>query len=154
MPEVQPPIMSAANPLLKAVRKAVRRGRTTDDGLTIVESPKLVAEALESPCEVEHVLVAERAAALFEAPGAQMRLVADKLFDDIARAYNKAVHGFYAAGCRYLQLDDIFLRTFAMKPSARRRPAERPEAPFAPFELFLIEPASPCTPTSFDACSS
>ncbi|MDX1404354.1 MAG: 5-methyltetrahydropteroyltriglutamate--homocysteine S-methyltransferase [Woeseiaceae bacterium] len=30
------------------------------------------------------------------------------LFADIAAAYRKAVHAFYDAGCRYLQLDDIF----------------------------------------------
>ncbi len=30
------------------------------------------------------------------------------LFDDLAKAYKKAVNAFYAAGCRYLQMDDIF----------------------------------------------
>jgi 5-methyltetrahydropteroyltriglutamate--homocysteine methyltransferase len=30
------------------------------------------------------------------------------LFADIARAYRKAVKAFYDAGCRYLQMDDIF----------------------------------------------
>lgn len=30
------------------------------------------------------------------------------LFGDIARAYRKAVQAFYDAGCRYLQMDDIF----------------------------------------------
>ena len=30
------------------------------------------------------------------------------LFGDIAMAYRKAVRAFYAAGCRYLQMDDIF----------------------------------------------
>jgi 5-methyltetrahydropteroyltriglutamate--homocysteine methyltransferase len=32
----------------------------------------------------------------------------DALFADIARTYRKAVHAFYDAGCRYLQMDDIF----------------------------------------------
>jgi 5-methyltetrahydropteroyltriglutamate--homocysteine methyltransferase len=32
----------------------------------------------------------------------------DVLLADIARAYRKAVHAFYEAGCRYLQMDDIF----------------------------------------------
>lgn len=32
----------------------------------------------------------------------------DVFFADVARTYNKAVHAFYRAGCRYLQLDDIF----------------------------------------------
>jgi 5-methyltetrahydropteroyltriglutamate--homocysteine methyltransferase len=30
------------------------------------------------------------------------------LFDDLAKTYAKAVSSFYAAGCRYLQMDDIF----------------------------------------------
>ena len=32
----------------------------------------------------------------------------DVLFEDLAKTYNKAVHAFYEAGCRYLQMDDIF----------------------------------------------
>ena len=32
----------------------------------------------------------------------------DVLFADIAATYRKAVAAFYAAGCRYLQMDDIF----------------------------------------------
>ena len=32
----------------------------------------------------------------------------DVLFVDIANAYRKAVRAFYDAGCRYLQMDDIF----------------------------------------------
>ncbi|GIX13403.1 MAG: 5-methyltetrahydropteroyltriglutamate--homocysteine S-methyltransferase [Paracoccaceae bacterium] len=30
------------------------------------------------------------------------------LFDDLASTYRKAVQAFYGAGCRYLQMDDIF----------------------------------------------
>lgn len=33
---------------------------------------------------------------------------ADALFADIAATYKKAVEAFYDAGCRYLQMDDIF----------------------------------------------
>ena len=33
---------------------------------------------------------------------------ADLLFSDIAATYKKAVSAFYSAGCRYLQMDDIF----------------------------------------------
>ncbi|GKX34214.1 MAG: 5-methyltetrahydropteroyltriglutamate--homocysteine S-methyltransferase [Rhizobiaceae bacterium MnEN-MB40S] len=33
---------------------------------------------------------------------------AEVLFADIAATYRKAVHSFYDAGCRYLQMDDIF----------------------------------------------
>lgn len=32
----------------------------------------------------------------------------DVLFDDLAKTYKKAVGSFYDAGCRYLQMDDIF----------------------------------------------
>jgi len=32
----------------------------------------------------------------------------DVLFADLAKTYAKAVQAFYAAGCRYLQMDDIF----------------------------------------------
>ena len=32
----------------------------------------------------------------------------DVLFDDLSKTYAKAVNAFYAAGCRYLQMDDIF----------------------------------------------
>ena len=32
----------------------------------------------------------------------------DVFFDDLARTYSKAVSAFYDAGCRYLQMDDIF----------------------------------------------
>jgi 5-methyltetrahydropteroyltriglutamate--homocysteine methyltransferase len=31
----------------------------------------------------------------------------DRFYADLGAAYNKAVHAFYEAGCRYLQLDDI-----------------------------------------------
>jgi 5-methyltetrahydropteroyltriglutamate--homocysteine methyltransferase len=46
------------------------------------------------------------------------------LFDDIARAYAKGVKAFYDAGCRYLQLDDIF---FAYLGDERQRETKRQE---------------------------
>jgi 5-methyltetrahydropteroyltriglutamate--homocysteine methyltransferase len=33
----------------------------------------------------------------------------DKLFDDLGQAYRKAVRAFADAGCRYLQLDEVFI---------------------------------------------
>jgi len=33
----------------------------------------------------------------------------DLFFDDLAKAYRKAVRAFYDAGCRYLQLDEVFI---------------------------------------------
>ena len=43
-------------------------------------------------------------------------------FADIASTYNKAVHRFYEAGCRYLQMDDIF---FAYLCDDEQRAAKR-----------------------------
>jgi len=37
----------------------------------------------------------------------------EKLFDDLGQAYRKAVRAFYDAGCRYLQLDDVFITMLA-----------------------------------------
>lgn len=48
----------------------------------------------------------------------------DALFADIAAVYRKAVAAFHAAGCRYLQLDDIF---FAYLCDPRHREAKRAE---------------------------
>ena len=49
---------------------------------------------------------------------------ADALFADIAAVYRKAVRAFYEAGCRYLQLDDIF---FAYLCDPAHREAKRAE---------------------------
>ncbi|MFT7654317.1 MAG: 5-methyltetrahydropteroyltriglutamate--homocysteine methyltransferase [Limisphaerales bacterium] len=43
-------------------------------------------------------------------------------FDDLTRTYAKAVQAFYAAGCRYLQMDDIF---FAYLCDADQRAAKQ-----------------------------
>ena len=58
-------ISSAANPLLKDVRRAIVRGALTADGWCVAETFHLLEEALRSDCEVKIVLAAEsvRAAA-------------------------------------------------------------------------------------------
>ena len=33
----------------------------------------------------------------------------DEFFDDLGQTYKKAVRGFADAGCRYLQLDEVFI---------------------------------------------
>ncbi|HEY8267258.1 MAG TPA: 5-methyltetrahydropteroyltriglutamate--homocysteine S-methyltransferase [Xanthobacteraceae bacterium] len=33
----------------------------------------------------------------------------DEFFDDLGKTYKKAIRGFYDAGCRYLQLDEVFM---------------------------------------------
>lgn len=52
-------ITSAANPLLKDVRRAVSRGTLTADGWCVAESFHLLEEALRSDCDVKVVLAAE-----------------------------------------------------------------------------------------------
>jgi len=54
-------ITSAANPLLKDVRRAIGRGGLTHDGLCVAETFHLLEEALRSRCEVKAVLLAESA---------------------------------------------------------------------------------------------
>ena len=57
----------------------------------------------------------------------------DVLFDDIAAAYATAVAAFYDAGCRYLQLDDIF---FAYLCDPDQRAAKQAEG-FDPDDLIV-----------------
>jgi len=54
-------ITSAANPLLKDVRRAIARGALTEQGWCVAETFHLLKEALGSDCEVQTVLVAESA---------------------------------------------------------------------------------------------
>jgi RNA methyltransferase, TrmH family len=52
-------ITSAANPLLKDVRRAIARGGLTSEGWCVAETFHLLEEALRSDCEVKVVLAAE-----------------------------------------------------------------------------------------------
>jgi TrmH family RNA methyltransferase len=54
-------ITSAANPLLKDVRRAISRGGLTEQGWCVAETFHLLEEALRSACEVKTVLAAESA---------------------------------------------------------------------------------------------
>jgi RNA methyltransferase, TrmH family len=54
-------ITSAANPLLKDVRRAIGRGGLTQDGLCVAETFHLLEEAMRSHCEVKTVLLSESA---------------------------------------------------------------------------------------------
>jgi len=58
----------------------------------------------------------------------------DALLADVAAAYRSAVDAFYAAGCRYLQLDDIF---FAYLCDEQQREAKRAEG-FDPDRLIEV----------------
>ncbi len=50
------------------------------------------------------------------------------LFDALARTYRKAVRAFYDAGCRYLQMDDIFF-AYLCDPKHRAAKAELGQDP-------------------------
>src|SRR5690606_33156985 len=54
-------ITSPSNPLIKDIRRAVRRGEATEDGLAIAESPHLLEEAVRSGIPVAATLLAETA---------------------------------------------------------------------------------------------
>ena len=82
-------ITSAANPLLKEVRRAVARGSLTAGGWCVAESFHLLEEALGSGIEVKTVLAAESARAAVEAQGRRLGgvkvvLLPDALFAGIA----------------------------------------------------------------------
>jgi len=62
-------IVSAANPLLKDVRRAIARGSLTQQGWCVAETFHLLEEALRSECEVKMVLASESAR-----PGAEARV--------------------------------------------------------------------------------
>jgi 5-methyltetrahydropteroyltriglutamate--homocysteine methyltransferase len=52
----------------------------------------------------------------------------DALFDDLGQAYKKAVRGFADAGCRYLQLDEVFIAMLC-DPKYRQQMKERGDDP-------------------------
>jgi RNA methyltransferase, TrmH family len=79
-------ITSAANPLLKDVRRAISRGGLTRQGWCIAETCHLLEEALRSDCEVKVVLAAESAREAVEAHAAGIKtaVLPDALFQSIS----------------------------------------------------------------------
>ena len=82
-------ITSAANPLLKDVRRASAHGSLTAGGWCIAENLHLLEEALRSPCEVKAVLAAESKRSTVEAYGRRLAdtkvvVLPDALFAGIA----------------------------------------------------------------------
>ena len=59
---------------------------------------------------------------------AEYRKDEEALFNDISRTYKKAVKAFYDAGCRYLQMDDIFF-AYLCDPKERARRKELGQDP-------------------------
>jgi TrmH family RNA methyltransferase len=88
MPTTEP-ITSAANPLLKDVRKALTRGGLTTNGCCVVETFHLLDEALRSHCRVRSVIAAESVRdrverAIESQAGIRLSIVPDKLLNATA----------------------------------------------------------------------
>lgn len=77
-------ITSAANPLLREVRRAISRNDLTDDGLCIAEGFHLLDEALRSGRDVPTVLAAESAIAKLGNVDSRIVALPDALFQSIA----------------------------------------------------------------------
>jgi TrmH family RNA methyltransferase len=79
-------ITSAANPLLKDVRRAIARGALTRQGWCVAETFHLLEEALRSGCDVKMVLAAESARDAVEAHAAHIKtaVLPDALFQSIS----------------------------------------------------------------------
>jgi TrmH family RNA methyltransferase len=82
-------LTSAGNPLLKDVRRAVRRGCLTQDGFCVAESFHLLEEALRSGCKIKVVLAAASARSAVEAglggrPDLRLAVVADPVFKGLS----------------------------------------------------------------------
>jgi len=78
-------ISSAANPLVKDVRRAIARGTLTHDGLCVAETFHLLEEALRSDCDVKIVLAAESVRSAAEShvrrlKGVKVAILPDALF--------------------------------------------------------------------------
>jgi 5-methyltetrahydropteroyltriglutamate--homocysteine methyltransferase len=59
----------------------------------------------------------------------------DEFYADVGTAYNKAVHAFYDAGCRYLQLDDISF-AYLCDPEQREMLRQRGDNPEKQPEIY------------------
>jgi TrmH family RNA methyltransferase len=82
-------ITSAANPLVKDVRRAVGRGGLTGDGCCVAETFHLLEEAMRSDCEVKAVLVAASVESAAEARvrgrnGIKIVVLPDELFASVS----------------------------------------------------------------------
>jgi TrmH family RNA methyltransferase len=82
-------ITSAANPLLKDVRRAIARGVLTDQGWCVAETFHLLEEALRSDCDIQAVLAAESALSAVEEhlgrlPRVKTAILPDGLFQSLS----------------------------------------------------------------------
>jgi TrmH family RNA methyltransferase len=85
-------ITSPSNPLIKDIRRAVRRGEATEDGLAVAESPHLLEEAARSGIAIANTLAAESAApavvALARRVDPGFHTIPDKLFAELSSTEN------------------------------------------------------------------
>src|SRR5581483_10528524 len=79
-------IASAANPLLKEIRRAISRGGLTRQGWCVAETLHLVEEALRSQAKIRMLLAAEsaREAVAPHAAAIQTAILPDALFQTIS----------------------------------------------------------------------
>ena len=82
-------ISSAANPLVKSVRRAIAHGSLTEDGLAVAETFHLLEEALRSDCAVKLVLAARSVQSAVEAhvrrlAGIRVAVLPDALFQSLS----------------------------------------------------------------------
>jgi TrmH family RNA methyltransferase len=80
-------ITSAANPLLKEVRRAIVRGGLTSRGYAVAESSHLLEEARRSGCEVAAVLTAASRPVLDRSGGPSYQ-IPDALFERLSGVEN------------------------------------------------------------------
>jgi 5-methyltetrahydropteroyltriglutamate--homocysteine methyltransferase len=59
----------------------------------------------------------------------------DNYYADLAQAYGKAIKAFYAAGCRYLQIDDVAF-AYLCDRDQRKMLADRGDDPDRQFDLY------------------
>jgi 5-methyltetrahydropteroyltriglutamate--homocysteine methyltransferase len=59
----------------------------------------------------------------------------EEFYRDLGQAYKQAIQGFYAAGCRYLQLDDCSF-AYLCDPAQRKMLADRGEDPDKQGEIY------------------
>jgi TrmH family RNA methyltransferase len=78
-------IGSAANPLLKDVRRAIAHSGLTSQGWCVAETPHLLEEALRSRCAVKQVLAAESARdKLPRLAGTRLAILPDALLQKVS----------------------------------------------------------------------
>lgn len=78
-------VLSARNPVLKEIRRAISKGSLTQDGLMVVENPQLIEEAARSGSEIAVLLATEAALARLDVvPCAHTIVLSERAFQSIS----------------------------------------------------------------------